>query len=107
MRVAIQKLFDERAPATMQMSRDEATRTIAYQLEMELMNGMPVEVPADWWEAIKERWFFKWMLKRWPVKMRQIDTCLRPITDDDVLAWLGENRGEYFFKNYYITVEKR
>jgi hypothetical protein len=24
-------------------------------------------IPADWWQAFKERWFFKWMLRRWPV----------------------------------------
>ena len=24
--------------------------------------------PADWWEAVKQRWFPKWMLKRWPVQ---------------------------------------
>lgn len=30
----------------------------------------PVRVgryPANWWEALKERWFPKFMLKRWPV----------------------------------------
>lgn len=27
-----------------------------------------VSYPADWWEALKERWFPKWMLRRWPVK---------------------------------------
>lgn len=25
-------------------------------------------IPADWWQAFKERWFPKWALKRWPVR---------------------------------------
>ena len=24
--------------------------------------------PADWWEAIKDRWFPAWALRRWPVR---------------------------------------
>jgi hypothetical protein len=28
-----------------------------------------VEFPADWWQHFKQRWFPKWALKRWPVKM--------------------------------------
>lgn len=26
--------------------------------------------PADWWEALKARWFPAWALKRWPVRER-------------------------------------
>lgn len=29
-----------------------------------------VEYPSDWWQAFKERWFSKRMLKRWPVKKK-------------------------------------
>lgn len=29
-----------------------------------------IEVPADWWEHFKERWFPQWALKRWPVRYR-------------------------------------
>jgi hypothetical protein len=28
------------------------------------------EAPADWWQAVKERWAPAWALRRWPVKMR-------------------------------------
>lgn len=27
-----------------------------------------VKHPSDWWQSFKERWFAKWMLKRWPVE---------------------------------------
>jgi hypothetical protein len=26
-----------------------------------------IRYPADWWQAFKERWFPKWLLKRYPV----------------------------------------
>lgn len=26
--------------------------------------------PKDWWQAFRERWFWKWWLKRWPVKYK-------------------------------------
>jgi len=26
-----------------------------------------VKYPADWWQAVKERWFPRWAKKRWPV----------------------------------------
>ena len=31
------------------------------------------KAPSDWWEAVKERWFPAWALKRWPVCYR-VDT---------------------------------
>ena len=30
------------------------------------------EYPEDWWQAIKERWFPKWLLRRYPVKYAQV-----------------------------------
>jgi len=33
-----------------------------------------IEFPADWWQALKERWFPQWALKRWPAKMRVVPT---------------------------------
>ena len=29
-----------------------------------------LETPADWWEAVKERWVPAWAKRRWPVKKR-------------------------------------
>ena len=33
-----------------------------------------VQVPADWWQALRERWAPKWWLRRYPVVTREIDT---------------------------------
>lgn len=30
------------------------------------------EWPANWWEALKERWFPAWALRRWPVQKKSI-----------------------------------
>lgn len=29
-------------------------------------------VPADWWQALRARWFPAWWLARWPVQTREI-----------------------------------
>src|SRR3990167_6914606 len=31
------------------------------------------EYPSTWWDAVKQRWFPKWALNRWPVVMNRID----------------------------------
>ena len=31
--------------------------------------GGRVEWPATWWEHLKQRWFPRWALRRWPVRM--------------------------------------
>lgn len=31
-----------------------------------------VAFPSDWWEALKQRWFPRWALTRWPVRMREV-----------------------------------
>ena len=28
--------------------------------------------PSDWWQALKERWFKPWMLRRWPVNYIEV-----------------------------------
>jgi hypothetical protein len=28
--------------------------------------------PADWWQAVRARWFPRWWLRRWPVRYEQI-----------------------------------
>lgn len=32
-----------------------------------------IEVPADWWQHVKQRWFPAWALRRWPARTRTID----------------------------------
>lgn len=34
----------------------------------------PVEVPRDWWQALRERWLPAWWLRRHPVRCREIVT---------------------------------
>lgn len=32
-----------------------------------------VSFPADWWQAVKERWAPVWWKKRWPVRMKKYE----------------------------------
>ena len=36
------------------------------------VDRMELRYPEDWWEAFKERWFTKRMLKRWPVRWEHV-----------------------------------
>jgi hypothetical protein len=31
-----------------------------------------VRYPADWWEAVKDRWFPRWAKRRWPVRWAKV-----------------------------------
>jgi hypothetical protein len=31
------------------------------------LDKVEIKYPADWWQAFKQRWFPKWILKRYPV----------------------------------------
>ena len=37
----------------------------------EKLATVEVKWPADWWQALKERWFPAWALRRWPVTYRR------------------------------------
>jgi hypothetical protein len=41
-----------------------------------------VEYPATWWEAFKARWFPRWALKRWPVKLTTVRVEARALLPD-------------------------
>ncbi len=64
----------------------EATRKTIYEFSMTL-KGREVErtieetthVPLTWWDHFKKRWFPNWMLKRWPVQTRAINTVIRRV----------------------------
>ena len=32
------------------------------------------QFPCNWWEAFRERWFFKWWLRLYPVQYRKVIT---------------------------------
>ncbi len=34
-------------------------------------------VPATWWDALKERWFPRWALRRWPVCTRTLSRTVK------------------------------
>jgi len=60
------------------VSFEESTYTRNFVLQItqtvcsENAGFVEVEYPIDWWEAIKERWFPDWALKRWPVKYKKV-----------------------------------
>ena len=35
-----------------------------------------VKYPEDWWQAFKERWFPKWLLKKFPIEWTEWDAWL-------------------------------
>jgi len=49
----------------------------AYVLEQNLETvSKTVRYPADWWQALKERWFSRAAKARWPVKWQVIEVKL-------------------------------
>ena len=41
--------------------------------------------PSDWWQAFKERWFPKWVLRRWPVRHTTVELKAQAIYPSLVL----------------------
>jgi hypothetical protein len=37
-------------------------------LARRVLERVEVKWPADWWQALRERWFPSWWLRRWPVR---------------------------------------
>jgi len=35
----------------------------------------PIRYPADWWQALKDRWFPAWLRRRYPVVYTAIDVA--------------------------------
>ena len=52
---------------------DVASGILAYLTRQVLSIPHPTELsfPADWWQALKERWFPGWMKARWPVEYKR------------------------------------
>lgn len=52
--------------------RDEVARRMILQFHAQVASRKfavkTVRYPADWWQALKERWFPRKWQKRWPVK---------------------------------------
>ncbi len=37
----------------------------------ERLKTVEIAYPADWWQAVKERWAPAWFIRRWPVLLKQ------------------------------------
>lgn len=59
-----------------------------------------LKVPADWWQAVKQRWFPKWALERWPVKMKVYDAAV-------ILPKVPVVRPEYHEIEFAVWRERR
>ena len=51
---------------------DQLCVKVVQQVLAEHLENQKVEVPIDWWEHFKLRWFPVWLLKRFPVKFKII-----------------------------------
>lgn len=54
------------------MMADQIIRTIAWEVAGLKEVVVDVRFPVTWWDAFKDRWFPKFMLKRWPAQFREI-----------------------------------
>ena len=52
---------------------DEIVLRVTQEVYGRTMEEVSAEWPADWWQAVKERWAPAWAKARWPVKMK----CVR------------------------------
>jgi len=54
---------------------DERICGLVYELRAHLasekLSRIDVKYPKDWWQAFKEHWFPKWLLKRYPVQYHE------------------------------------
>lgn len=82
MRFGIQSLITEDLLADMSQVEllsffEHRTNEMVFSLRMTLMGQMLKEIqvsyPADWKEAIKERFAPKWFLKKYPVKYTEVE----------------------------------
>lgn len=58
-----------------QWMRDECYRMSVslFGLAHEMTAPLPeYSYPADWWQATKERWFPRWLLRRYPVRLKRV-----------------------------------
>jgi len=71
-------ILDDRAVVRIVDVLEHEVSLLALQLDS-YVAGMPekrIDVeekwPADWWQAIKDRWFPEWLLSRWPVRYKTV-----------------------------------
>lgn len=70
------------APRIMEHA-DHAARVLVASLKAKLVveeqQPLKLDVPADWWQHVKQRWFPAWALARWPVRTAVIALPVRTI----------------------------
>lgn len=88
-----ERLFlDAHAKATLDEMRDPRVSRAHFVAELydtmmislhgyiwaEVLEAVEEEIsyPSDWWQAFKQRWFPKALLRRWPVRMRVVHVKL-------------------------------
>lgn len=81
--ITLQKLHvtaEKVMSATLLISRSSYTKTesefhgaLVYRLMSFVWADAPKQIkvsyPSTWWQHFKQRWFPKWVLKKWPVKL--------------------------------------
>lgn len=66
---------------------------LIHDVYVEPLQKATVEYPADWWQAVRARWFPAWALRRWPARMVRIEM--------DAAAYVPEIRSVY--PDYYTV----
>jgi len=95
-RIAVQKALPKHAigcELDIQVQEDFIIEALVFKLVATLTGKkhlldqqtvtVSVEIAADWWQAVRQRWAPVWWLMRWPVKMRTVsksETWTRAVT---------------------------
>jgi hypothetical protein len=58
---------------------DEIVLRVVQKIYGREMERIEVRYPADWWQALKERWFPPWAKRWWPVQETVIDLVAREL----------------------------
>lgn len=54
------------------------------------LDKIEADYPTDWWEAVKARWFPRWALRRWPVRMTHIELVAQALYPDIAIPDRGK-----------------
>jgi hypothetical protein len=80
-----QRLSVELLGAGVETSYDALTQSVIFALrgfvwaEKESVRHQEAKYPRDWWQALKERWFPKWLLDKYPVDYHVITIDVKAI----------------------------
>lgn len=79
MRFSVQRMIDEAViyqGIDFDWIADREAHALVYTLRAGVLGQnlepIVIEHPADWWQALKERWLPGWGLRRWPVRYKRI-----------------------------------